>query len=326
MKSYLPALTVLLLFSEPIMSQVGIQRLRDSTYKLVQIKDESRFSINIHGGYALGLGSTFKFYPDDVKSIRVMQIGNNAPTKETIYQAPSKGLGQGLRVGVGVSYIVNDFLNVGLDIDYFQSTINKVRDSSYIVMQSGPQGSDTSYSEQYTISYETKLLTFTPHVVFKAISRPNWFVYNKVGLVATFRPNSLQRETTLATLRTGTAGTFKDSAISSERVYDWGIRNPSIGFMGAIGLQSKLIGRLRAFGEIQFSHLVFVVRDRTLTSMKINNQEMVETLPLRDRELQFERNLSSSDLTVGPNQPTRTIIQRIPITYVGVQAGLAYKL
>lgn len=317
---------VLLFFQSAIAQQQTASQLRDSAYAKVRIKDESRFYINIHGGYALGLGSTFKFYPDDVKSISVMQVGNNAPSKETIYQAPTKGLGQGLRVGVGFSYIVNDFLNIGMDIDYFQSTISKSRDSSFFSTQLGTPAIDSIYTEKYTISYETKLLTFTPHVIFKAISRPNWFVYNKVGLVATFRPNSLQREFTSGNFKTGTAGAYKDSAVSVGRVYDWGIRNPSIGFMGGIGSQFKLVGNIRAFAEVQFSHLVFVVRDRTVSSYKVNNQELVGSLPVSERELRFERNLSSTDLTTGPDQPTRTIIQRIPITYVGVQAGLAYKL
>lgn len=300
-------------------------QLADSALPKLKIKDEARFYVNIHGGYALGLGSTFKFYPDDVRSITITQTNNNQPVKNTTYQAPKKGLGQGLRVGVGVSYIMNDFLNVGLDIDYFQSTIRKTRDSSYYITESVNGPTSRGYTEKYTISYETRLLTFTPNIVFKAISRPNWYVYNKLGIVATFRPNSLQREKTNGRYETTTQGASTDSAASSEKVYDWGIRNPSIGFMGSIGAQFKLYGRVRVFGEIQFSHIVFVVRDRTVSSFKVNNTEMVNTLARMDRELLFERNLSSTDLTPNPNQPTRTIIQRIPITYVGAQVGFAYR-
>lgn len=305
--------------------RIPSRQLSDSISPVLKIKDESRFYVNVHGGYAFGLGSTFKFYPDDVRAITLTQTDNNPPVKNTLYQAPKKGLGQGLRIGVGFSYIVNDFLNVGMDIDYFQSTIRKTRDSSYSLVQTTTVPESRSYNERYTISYETRLLTFTPNVLFKAISRPNWYIYNKIGLVATFRPNSLQREKIDGKYSTSTQGSVSDSAVTTEKVYDWGIRNPSIGFMGGIGAQFKLVGNMRAFGEIQFSHLVFVVRDRTVSSFKVNNTEMVGTLPTMDRELRFERDLSSSDLNPNPNQPSRTIIQRIPITYVGAQVGIAYR-
>lgn len=326
MKPKIFGLAVLLMLCTILNAQQPtISDMRDSSYAWVQLKEESRFYINIHGGYALGLGSTFKFYPDDIRTIRVLQIENAPPSKTTSFTAPTKGLGQGLRFGVGLSYIVNDFINVGLDVDYFQSTISKTRDSSYYSIQSVGQPLEFSYTEQYKISYETKLLTFTPHLIFKAISRPKYYIYNKVGLVATFRPNSFQRETTTGNYRMGWQGSFRDSSANMEKVYDWGIRNPSIGFMGGIGVQFKLNGRMRVYGEMQFSHLVFVVRDRTVSSYKVDGRELVQTLPLAERELTFERRLTSAELNNSPNQPSRTIIQRIPITYVGAQAGVAYR-
>ncbi len=299
---------------------------RDTSISNIQLQDEPRFMINIHGGYALALGSTFKFYPDDVESITMRLIENNAPTKETRYRAPTKGLGQGLRVGAGISYIINDFINVGLDFDYFSSTISKTRDSSYYSIQSGGGvGAEYSYKEKLKISYDATLLTISPNITFKAISRPKWFIYNKVGLVVTFRPNSLQTETTNGVYSAGWQGVYTDSSTTKEKTYDWGIRNPSIGFMGGIGAQFRVSEKVRIFGELQFSHIVFVVRERTLTSFKVEGQEIVNTLPIMDRELKFEKNLSSEELNPNPNLPSRTVIQRIPITYVGAQIGLSYR-
>ena len=34
------------------------------------------------------------------------------------------------------------------------------------------------------------------------------------------------------------------------KTYDWGIRNPSVGFMGGIGAQIRLTEKIRAFGEL----------------------------------------------------------------------------
>ena len=292
----------------------------------IKLKDETKFYINIHSGYAFGLGSTFKFYPDDISSINMQVIETSAPTKTTTYRAPSKGLGQGFRFGLGLSYILNDFVNVGVDVDYSRTKISKVKDSSYYSIQtSGAMGNETTYNEKYTITYDATLITISPHILFKAISRPKFFIYNKVGVVLTFRPNSIQKETQDGKFRTGWQGFYRDSSSFVEKKYEWGIRNPAIGFMGAAGAQVKISERIRAFGEIQFSHLVFVVRERTLTSYTVNGVQMINTLPVMDKELKFERDLSSNDISSNPDQPMRTIIQRIPITYVGAQFGFAYR-
>lgn len=298
---------------------------RDTTGVIIQLKKEPRFFVNIHGGYSFALGSTFRFYPDDVHAITVEQIENNPPAKNTVYKAPTKGLGQGLRVGAGISYIINDFVNTGIDFDYFQSTISKTRDSSYYSIQSAAPASEFSFNERQTISYDATLLTISPNIMLKAISRPNFFIYSKVGIVFTFRPNSLQEEKTEGNYRMGWQGFYRDSSTLTERTYEWGIRNPSVGFMGGIGSQVKISERIRAFGELQFSHIVFVVRARSLTSYKIDGKEMVNTLPVADRELMFEKDLNSDEVTTNPDQPAKTIIQRIPITYIGAQAGLVYR-
>lgn len=329
MKLYSLLPSLLLISSMSLMAQKKKSwknDFKDSTKPDFVLKKEPRFTVNIHGGYAFALGSTFKFYPDDVKSIDMKVIENNDPVKTTQYKAPTRGLGQGFRVGAGISYIINDFINIGLDIDYFSSIISKNRDSSfYQLMSGGAQGSEYSYKERVTTSYDATLLTFSPNITFKAVSRPKFFIYNKVGLVVTVRPNSLQKEKTSQVFSKGWQGFFMDSASHSEKTYEWGIRNPSIGFMGGIGAQVRITEKVRAFAELQFSHIVFVVRARSLTSFTVDGQELVSTLPVSDKELMFERNLSSDQVISNPDQPMRTIIQRIPITYVGMQAGIALR-
>ncbi|HTE08390.1 MAG TPA: hypothetical protein VK628_06475 [Flavitalea sp.] len=329
MKLYSLLPSLLLISSMSLMAQKKKSwknDFQDSTNPVFLLKKEPRFTVNVHGGYAFALGSTFKFYPDDVESIDMKVIENNDPVKNTQYKAPTRGLGQGLRVGAGISYIINDFINIGLDIDYFSSIISKNRDSSfYQLMSGGMQGSEYSYKERVTTSYDATLLTFSPNITFKAVSRPRFFIYNKVGLVVTVRPNSLQKEKTSQVFSKGWQGFFMDSTSQSEKTYEWGIRNPSIGFMGGIGAQVRITEKIRAFAELQFSHIVFVVRARTLTSYTVDGQELVSSLPVSDKELKFERNLSSDQVISNPDQPMRTIIQRIPITYVGMQAGIALR-
>lgn len=297
---------------------------RADSIPLLKLKNEPRFTFNVHGGYGIGLESTFKFYPDDISSVRVDVVENNPSVKNTNYKSPAKGLGEGFRIGIGLSYTLNDFINVGIDVDYFNSKISKVRDSTYHETKS-TNPIDYTYNERYKIAYDASLLTFSPNITFKAISRPKWFLYNKVGAVITVRPNSIQRETQDIKTSMNWQGFVKDSSASVQRKYDWGIRNPAFGFMGGIGVQFKLFQSIRAFTEVQFSHIVFQVRSRTLTDFFIDGESLVETLPVAAREIQFEKSISSSENRVDPNSPTKAIVQRFPVTYVGMQVGLAYR-
>ncbi len=303
--------------------------IADIAPPLIKIMKEPRFSINIHSGYSVGLGSTFKFYPDDIRAITVIQEGSAAPVKTITYSNPTKGLGDGFKFGAGGSYIVNDFINVGLDFDYFRSTISKYRDSG--VYKSGlPLANNTGYeyiyNERNTTSYEATLLSLTPNITFKAISRPKWFLYNRLGLVITFRPNSLQEDKTETLTRIGLQGIFRDSSSTLVKKYEWGIRNPALGFMGAFGGQVKLAKNIRAFAELNFSHIVFVIRRRTLTDYIVNGDHIENTIPLSMKELEFVKSFSVNASAIDPNVPSQTIIQRIPITYLGLQAGLSFQL
>ncbi len=301
------------------------QYIPKDTLLQLQLKNEPRFNINIHTGYSVALGSTFKFYPDDVSSIVLKMADNNVLSKDMQYKAPKKGLGEGFRIGGGISYVLNDFINIGLDVDYFRSTISKVRDSSFSqTLSSGPI-SERSYNERFTISYDATLLTFSPNITLKAISRPKWFLYNKVGAVITIRPNSIEHDTRQSTSTMNWQGFKKDSSGYTDTRYEWNIRNPSFGFSGGVGAQYKITDRIRVYSEIQFSHVVFVVRRRTTTSYNVDGREMVNNLTINEKQIDFEKDFKTDEWIPDPNKPNKAVTQRIPITYVGMQAGIVYR-
>ncbi len=296
------------------------------SFPTIKIKSEPRFYLSVHGGYALSLGSTFKFYPDNISSIAVTALDNTPPIKEIKYKEDSKGLGDGARVGVGISYIINDFLNVGMDIDYFKSSISKTRDSSYYSNQVLPNNVDeVTYNEQYKISYTTSLLSFSPNITFKAIARPKFFIYNKLGAIVIFHPSSIQHETLNGNYKLGWQGFYRDSAVSTQKTYDWGIRNPAFGFMGGIGAQAKITEKIRAYAELQFTHIIFKVKNRLLTDFKMDGTEMLSTLSQSEKEIVFAKSYTSNNANSNPNNPTVAIYQKFPITFAGLQVGVVYR-
>ncbi|MEO5894012.1 MAG: hypothetical protein ABIQ31_27385 [Ferruginibacter sp.] len=301
----------------------------DTLTPAIHIAKEPRFMVNIHSGYAFGMGSTFKFYPDDISAITVNQNGTDPAVKTVSYSNPTKGLGDGFKFGFGGSYIINDFINVGLDFDYFSSTIKKTRDSSFhqtnLPIITPTTADENHYVEQNTLSYHATLLSLTPNITFKAISRPKWFLYNKVGAIITFRPNSLQEDVTEVKTSMGWQGFYKDSSSRTMKKYEWQINNPAFGFLGAIGAQFKVADKIRAFAELQFSHTVFVIHKRTLTDYVVDKEHLENSFPVSARELVFVRSFSSNAANNDPNKPSQTIVQRIPIDYVGLQIGLTYQ-
>lgn len=306
-------------------ASTGKYVIKDSIFS-IKLKDEPKFYVNIHGGYSMALGSTFKFYPDDVSSIAMKMADNNVVSKDVNYKAMKKGLGEGFRIGGGISYVLNDFINVGLDVDFFKSTISKVRDSSFSQTFSTGMIASQSYNERNIISYDATLLTFTPNITLKAISRPKWFLYNKIGAVITIRPNSIEHDTHKSNSNTTWQNSFaKDSASYTDTRYEWVIKNPSFGFSGAIGAQFKITEKIRVFSELQFSHIVFVVSRRKITNYDVNGVEEVNNLTLNEKEIDFEKNFQTDTWIPDPNKPDKAVTQRIPITYVGLQAGIVYR-
>lgn len=308
------------------LTAAGFGQNKDSTDP-VKLQKEPRFVLAVHSGYAVALGSTFQFYPDNITNIAVNMPNGGTPGKQVTYRSQTKGLGEGFRYGAGISYVINDFLNVGLDFDYFKSTISRTRDSSVQSTQLMPNGvmGNNNFIESNTISYTARLLTISPNVTFKAISRPTFFIYNKIGAVVVLRPNAIQHEVVRDSWAANWQGYVRDSASATASRYNWGIQNPALGFMGAIGGQFKVTEKIRAFVEVQFTHVLYVIKNRVLTNYIVNGREMVNSLPLSAREVIFEKDLTTNVSASNPNQPTATVTQRFPLTSVGLQAGLAYR-
>lgn len=292
----------------------------DTDTSFIKLNKPPRFFVNIHTGYAIGLGSTFKFYPDDITSVMVEQTNGQTPAVKTKSKSTTKGLGDGFRYGAGFSYILNDFINLGIDFDYFRSTINRNRDSSY---HSVSGTTEYTFNQHSKISYDATLLTLSPAITFKAISKPKFYIYNKVGAVITFRPNSIQKNESNATMNSSNPSA--DSASAAYTRYEWGIKKPALGFMGSVGCQFRLTESIRAFGEVQFSHIVFSVKNRVLTDYIVDGKNLTNTLTESEKVIDFENSFSSDNESSDSNQPTKSVVQRIPITYVGLQLGLAYR-
>lgn len=289
----------------------------------IKIKSQPRFYINLHASGDMALGSTFRFYPDDVTSVSVKATGSNITQQNTTSKAPTKGLGDGFRFGGGISYIVNDFINIGLDFEYFRSTISKIKDSSFTHTDEASGGIDYVYNEKSKITYYESFYTFTPSIVFKAISHPNFYIYNRIGGIIAVKPYNHQKENQYITIQRPGSG-VPDSTHNIYKNYTLKLANPSFGFMAGIGIQARLHGKILVFGEAQFSHILFQPTSKTLLQYDDNGTSKIGTLTQAERQIEYENTISFDALNVNPQLPAKAIVQKFPVTYVGFQVGVAY--
>jgi hypothetical protein len=270
----------------------------------------------------MALGSTFRFYPDDITSVSVKATESTITQKNVTSKAPTKGLGDGFRFGGGMSYIINDFINIGLDFDYFRSSISKIKDSSYTNSNSA-DAIDYSYNEHSKITYYESFYIFTPSIVFKAISHPNFYIYNKIGAIIAVKPYNHQKENQYIT-KQRPGGDSPDSTDDINKTYTLKLNNPSFGFMGGIGIQVRIYRKILVFGEAQFSHILFEPKARQLLDYTDNGISKINTVSPSERRTEYENTVSGDALNVNPQMPTKAIVQKFPVTYVGFEIGVAY--
>ena len=127
-------------------------------------RTQKRFYIKVHAGYGL-------FAPGSYK-LDSYQVSGSASSHTTLFSGDKNGIGSGLRLGGEIGYIVNGFLNVGIDAEYLKGTTLK---SSYVDASNGITISSTK------INYN--VMAIIPHLVFKAKLSTDYCLYNRLGIL-----------------------------------------------------------------------------------------------------------------------------------------------
>jgi hypothetical protein len=226
----------------------------------------SKFYFKAWGGYGfLSPGS----YRVQSSNAYVIIDQNNVPHDTTIQTESNKGIGIGFRAGGGIGYVVNDFLNIGIDFEFQRGK----KLSNSFNHYTNDYNFDSTYDDMFY-----KALTLSPHVIFKALSRPGYFIYNKLGILLTL-PYTLYTSGNSAypNSQNWPPVTMMDTLNSYLFVYDNSYTGKykisfGVGFNAALGVNARLTDNLRLFAEIfgNFSAL------SPSSSQLINLQRTVE--------------------------------------------------
>jgi hypothetical protein len=253
--------------------------------KKIDSNEESRFYIKAYLDYGLASPNAFNGIPI---------VAPNTTLK------PSKtGWGQGLKVGIGGAYIYNDFVNFGLDIDYFLSP--KIESSA------------ASSLVQINSVFNGQILAFTPNVTFKAIQSPDFYPYCRVGV--TIGVPFGMTNTTNIVATTGSTKTVTQSIYTFKA-------SPAFGYIAALGVRKSLSPGLKLFMELQANNLTIQPQSASLTTYQVNGDDKLATRSVAETEITYK---DDANTTVNPNSPTQTESTSFLVARICLQIGFTFR-
>lgn len=340
MRIYLMLLGAFFLASLNVFAQEELPKVKVKTPKIKASKESmedvspagtSRFLIKVYGGYGFATGNTYNYFSDAGTSadnfVETFSDANNPSQTRVVVKENTRGLGTAARVGLGIAYIVNDYVNLGVDVDYYNSKISRSRRDVAISLASTtvPALTTTKLSD---FSYDADIIAVSPNIVFKAITRNNVYVYTRLGMTLSPFYKLERLDKTSIKVTTPSAAVVKDSSILKR--YDVDLKFP-IGFFASFGANFKLSGRMRLFVEGQYTSIIFTPKTRTVVEYSENGKDLLGELASRKQYRQEvftkEFNVPLATLANNPNYtvPREIPAVRIPVTNFSVLAGVTYR-
>jgi hypothetical protein len=277
---------------------------------------DSKLFLKVYGNYALPTSGSYR------NTSYTSTIVNNNYTIKTV----KDGLGMGLRVGAGVGIVLNDFINLGLDAEnYFGKPI--VSNNLYSYDNQAGLVTITNTS----IDYKANMVLLSPNITFKALSQPNFFIYNrlsiKVGVMTkvTEKTNSQYNERFIEDVNVNPNPTDHITYFKQNFEYKGGV---PFGFSAAIGFQLRMSEKVRFFTEFEFTQLTYNPKKRVMT-LWVNNAGTTVDLSTIDKiqvETEYKKDYTVLDGQTDTNAPNPAPTLRMPFSSLGLGIGLIYRL
>ncbi len=221
-----------------------------------QIKSLSPLYFRVYGSFTLFSPSSFRGEGSLVESL-------SKPLNNLTFETGTKSVADGGRAGLGFGYILNDNISIGLDAEFLFNPLIKeqVKEIKTPIAQ----------SDDYTKSYDLRMLSINPHVVFRAISTDDFTLYNRLGICLGVPMLFEITENGKRQFRTTTSTIFGDAFKRSSITTPLGL-----GYMAALGGNLKLSRHLSAYLEIYTSQITLRPTKYTITTFTINGSNAQE--------------------------------------------------
>jgi hypothetical protein len=282
----------------------------------INAQGDSKVYLKIFGNYGFPTSASYRSTSYTSSGV------NNDYTFTTV----KDGLGMGLRAGVGIGLVLNDFINLGLDVEnYFGPTIK----SSNLFYYDNQAGLVTISNT--SVDYQAKIAMVSPNITFKALSQPGFFIYNrlafKVGAMknVTEKTNSEYNERFIEDININPNPTDHITRTKQDFEYQGGL---PFGFSAALGFQVKLTDKIRFFAEAEYTYLTYNPKKKVMTKW-INNDGTEVDLSQQDKiqvETEYKKSYTIKDGQTDTNAPNPQPTLRMPFSSIGLGIGLIYRL
>lgn len=220
------------IFMHTIPITKGISLFPDSksrTKKSPQNKTLSKIYAKLYSGFGIFTPGSFR-------------VNSSYPQHDTTVKIETKkGLGNGLRIGGGFGLVMNDFLNAGMDAEYHKVSWTE----NFLNVHTD----DQNYNEKSS-GMNYKIVSLTPYVIFKALAKPKYYVYNKLGILLTLPftlGTSEESKYAISEKVQNDLNFFENvNSVTSEN-YKISL---GVGLNVALGINMRLSEKFRAFGEV----------------------------------------------------------------------------
>jgi hypothetical protein len=279
-------------------------------------KGDSKLFLKVYGNYALPTSGSYR------TTSYTSSVVNNNYTFNTV----KDGLGMGLRAGVGIGIVLNDFINLGFDVENYFGPSIKSNNLYYYDNQAGlVQITNTS------VDYKASIAMIGPNITFKALSQPNFFIYNrlaiKIGVMTkvTEKTNNEYNERYVEDANINPNPTDHITNFKQDFEYQGGI---PFGFSAALGFQIKMTDKIRFFTEVEFTQLTYNPKKKVMT-LWVNNDGTTVDLSTIDKiqvETEYKKSYTIVDGQTNTNAPNPQPTLRMPYSSIGLGIGLIYRL
>lgn len=211
------------------------------------------------------------------------------------FKTANKGLGAGPRAGIGLGFIVSDFINLGIDADILfgrdLSITNSYRDGR------------ATYGNTETTTL--KVVSVIPNITFKALSRPAYYIYNRLGLVGGVVLDYKTVNSALEQVNNGgSSKTFESTSKYTKN-------SLALGYQAALGIQFRLSQAIRGFAEIVAYN----------QSFKPKRLEEVNSIKTSVTEFNDQGSIVGATAT----RPGKDLSFNVPMNSISVGAGLVFR-
>lgn len=282
----------------------------------------SSIYVKIYGAYGLLTPGSYK--------------GNAVLIDEPVkINVVKKGMGGGIRAGIGIGIILNEFINIGIDGEYLMGNKIRLKENVNAVESNALGASGYSLETQRTLGHE--VVSIIPNVVFKAISRPTYYVYNRLGVVVGFPFNMTEDYFQHYSYHNDFAGPYtiedRDILVTYKGKHTLKM---AIGYQFSIGVQMVLSEKIRGFMELSAYNLSYdrsKYEDIERLAISVEKNTLEDPKPTVFDHSRFNFQYINSGAT-GSNIRGVPLNQLTTITYaqdpvimnaITIGAGLAYR-